>query len=159
MGLAKKVRVMSSALVSGFEPDDQHHSVGAFAVAQAYESAGIGPKDINFAEVHDASATSEIIAYEYLQLCERGGGGKLIETGYTELGGKVPVNASGGLLRKGHPIGATGAAQIVELSEQLRGTSGARQVQGARIGVAHNGGGMIGIDAAATVASVLGIED
>jgi acetyl-CoA acetyltransferase len=158
MGLSKKVRVMSSALVSGFEPDDQFHSVGAYAVAQAYESAGIGPKDIDFAEVHDASATSEIIAYEYLQLCEPGGGGKLIESGYTALGGKVPVNASGGLLRKGHPIGATGAAQIVELTEQLRGASGARQVQGARIGVAHNGGGMIGIDAAATVASVLGLE-
>jgi acetyl-CoA acetyltransferase len=110
MGLSKKVRVMSSALVSGFEPDDQFHSVGAYAVAQAYESAGIGPKDIDFAEVHDASATSEIIAYEYLQLCEPGGGGKLIESGYTALGGKVPVNASGGLLRKGHPIGATGAA-------------------------------------------------
>ena len=159
MGLTKKVRVMSSALVSGFEPDSEHDSVGAYAVAQAYESAGIGPGDVNFAEVHDASATSEIIAYEYLQLCDKGGGGLLIESGYTELGGKVPVNASGGLLRKGHPIGATGAAQIVELTEQLRGTSGARQVDGARIGVAHNGGGMIGIDAAATVASVLGVEN
>ncbi|MCJ7558744.1 MAG: thiolase family protein [Gammaproteobacteria bacterium] len=159
MGLTRKVRVMSSALVSGFEPDSQHDSVGAYAVAQAYESAGIGPGDVNFAEVHDASATSEIIAYEYLQLCDKGGGGLLIESGYTELGGKVPVNASGGLLRKGHPIGATGAAQIVELTEQLRGTSGARQVDGARIGVAHNGGGMIGIDAAATVASVLGVEN
>ena len=159
MGLSKKVRVLSSALVSGFEPDAQHHSVGAYAVAQAYESAGVGPKDIDFAEVHDASASSEIIAYEYLQLCAVGGGGKLIESGYTALGGKVPVNASGGLLRKGHPIGATGAAQIVELTEQLRGISGPRQVEGARIGVAHNGGGMIGIDAAATVASVLTIEN
>lgn len=90
---------MSSALISGFEPDDKFHSVGAYAVAQAYESAGIGPKDIHFAEVHDASATSEIIAYEYLQLCEPGGGGKLIETGYTALGGKVPVNALGGYAR------------------------------------------------------------
>ena len=158
MGLSKKVRVMSSALVSGFEPDAQLSSVGGYAVAKAYETAGIGPKDISFAEVHDASAPSEIIAYEYLQLCEKGGGGRLVESGYTALGGKVPVNASGGLLRKGHPIGATGAAQIVELTEQLRGSSGARQVEGARIGVAHNGGGMIGIDAAATVVSVLGLE-
>ena len=153
---------MSSALVSGFElgnaPDAEHTAVGGHAVAKAYESAGIGPKDISFAEVHDASAPSEIIAYEYLQLCEKGGGGRLVESGFTALGGKVPVNASGGLLRKGHPIGATGAAQIVELTEQLRGTSGARQVEGARIGVAHNGGGMIGIDAAATVVSVLGLE-
>jgi acetyl-CoA acetyltransferase len=158
MGLSKKVRVMSSAIVSGFEPDTEHSSVGGLAVAKAYESAGIGPKDISFAEVHDASAPSEIIAYEYLQLCEQGAGGRLVESGYTALGGKVPVNASGGLLRKGHPIGATGAAQIVELTEQLRGSSGARQVEGARIGVAHNGGGMLGIDAAATVASVLGLE-
>lgn len=159
MGLSKKVRVMSSALVSGFEPDAQHSSVGGLAVTQAYESAGIGPKDIDFAEVHDASATSEIIAYEYLGLCGKGEGGPLVESGYTALGGTVPVNASGGLLRKGHPIGATGAAQIVELTEQLRGISGARQVEGARIGVAHNGGGMIGIDAAATVATVLGLEN
>ena len=159
MGLSKMVRVMSSALVSGFEPDAQHSSVGGLAVAQAYESASIGPKDIDFAEVHDASAPSELIAYEYLGLCGKGEGGPLVESGYTALGGKVPVNASGGLLRKGHPIGATGAAQIVELTEQLRGTSGARQVEGARIGVAHNGGGMIGIDAAATVATVLGLEN
>ena len=159
MGLSKMVRVMSSALVSGFEPDAQHSSVGGLAVAQAYESAGIGPRDINLAEVHDASAPSELIAYEYLGLCGKGEGGPLVESGYTALGGKVPVNASGGLLRKGHPIGATGAAQIVELTEQLRGTSGARQVEGARIGVAHNGGGMIGIDAAATVATVLGLEN
>lgn len=158
MGLSKKVRVMSSALVSGFEPDAQHASVGGYAVAKAYESAGIGPKDISFAEVHDASAPSEIIAYEYLQLCGKGEGGKLVESGYTALGGKVPVNASGGLLRKGHPIGATGAAQIVELTEQLRGSSGPRQIEGARIGIAHNGGGMIGIDAAATVVSILGLE-
>ena len=158
MGLSKMVRVMSSALVSGFEPDAQHSSVGGLAVAQAYESAGIGPRDINLAEVHDASAPSELIAYEYLGLCGKGEGGPLVESGYTALGGKVPVNASGGLLRKGHPIGATGAAQIVELAEQLRGTSGARQVEGARIGVAHNGGGMIGIDAAATVVTVLGLE-
>ena len=158
MGLSKMVRVMSSALVSGFEPDAQHSSVGGLAVAQAYESAGIGPRDINLAEVHDASAPSELIAYEYLGLCGKGEGGPLVESGYTALGGKVPVNASGGLLRKGHPIGATGAAQIVELTEQLRGTSGARQVEGARIGVAHNGGGMIGIDAAATVVTVLGLE-
>lgn len=158
MGLSKRVRVLSSALVSSFAPDESHCSVGGLAVAQAYESAGLGPQDINFAEVHDASATSEIIAYEYLGLCGKGEGGKLVESGYTALGGKVPVNASGGLLRKGHPIGATGAAQIVELTEQLRGTCGARQIDGARIGIAHNGGGMIGIDAAATVASILGLE-
>ena len=132
--------------------------MGAFAVNEAYEAAGLGPQDLSLAEVHDASATSEIVAYEYLGICDKGGGGRLVEDGVTALGGRIPVNASGGLLRKGHPIGATGAAQIVELTEQLWGRSDARQVQGARIGLAHNGGGMIGTDAAATVVSILGLE-
>jgi acetyl-CoA acetyltransferase len=158
MGLSRRVRVLSSALVSGFEADDKDHSVGTFAVNTAYEAAGLGPKDLSLAEVHDASATSEIVAYEYLGLCGKGEGGRLVEDGVTALGGRIPVNASGGLLRKGHPIGATGAAQIVELTEQLWGRSDARQVHGARIGLAHNGGGMIGTDAAATVVSILGLE-
>jgi len=158
MGLSRRVRVLSSALVSGFEADDKDQSVGTFAAKTAYEAAGLGPKDLSLAEVHDASATSEIVAYEYLGLCAKGEGGRLVEEGVTALGGRIPVNASGGLLRKGHPIGATGAAQIVELTEQLWGRSGARQVAGARIGLAHNGGGMIGTDAAATVVSILGLE-
>jgi len=158
MGLSRRVRVLSSALVSGFDADDKDSSVGTVAVNKAYESAGVGPKDLSLAEVHDASATSEIVAYDYLGICAKGDGGRLVEDGVTALGGRIPVNASGGLLRKGHPIGATGAAQIVELTEQLWGRSGARQVQGARIGLAHNGGGMIGRDAAATVVSILGLE-
>ncbi|MCB1674936.1 MAG: thiolase family protein, partial [Halioglobus sp.] len=92
---------------------------------------------------------------EYLGICDKGQGGKLIEDGTTRLGGRLPVNVSGGLLRKGHPIGASGAAQIVELTEQLRGRGHDRQVEGARVGLAHNGGGMIGTDAAATVVSIL----
>jgi len=158
MGLSRRVRVLSSALVSGFDADDKDNSVGVFAVNAAYQAAGLGAKDLSLAEVHDASATSEIVAYEYLGICAKGEGGRLVEDGVTALGGRIPVNASGGLLRKGHPIGATGAAQIVELTEQLWGRSGARQVQGARIGLAHNGGGMIGTDAAATVVSILGRE-
>jgi len=158
MGLSRRVRVLSSALVSGFDADDKDSSVGTFAVNQAYAAAGLGPKDLSLAEVHDASATSEIIAYEYLGLCAKGEGGRLVEDGVTALGGRIPVNASGGLLRKGHPVGATGAAQIVELTEQLWGRSGARQVKDARIGIAHNGGGMIGTDAAATVVSILAVE-
>ena len=160
MGLSRRVRVLSSALVSGFDADDsaENQSVGAFAVNAAYEAAGLGPQDLSLAEVHDASATSEIVAYEYLGICDKGGGGRLVEDGVTALGGRIPVNASGGLLRKGHPIGASGAAQIVEITEQLWGRSDARQVQGARIGLAHNGGGMIGTDAAATVVSILGLE-
>ena len=158
MGLSRRVRVLSSALVSGFDADAESQSVGAFAVKEAYEAASLGPQDLSLAEVHDASATSEIVAYEYLGICDKGGGGRLVEDGVTALGGRIPVNASGGLLRKGHPIGATGAAQIVELTEQLWGRSDARQVQDARIGLAHNGGGMIGTDAAATVVSILGLE-
>ena len=158
MGLSRRVGVGSSAVVSGCDADAEGHSVGAFAVNAAYEAAGLGPQDLSLAEVHDASATSEIVAYEYLGLCDKGDGGRLVEDGVTALGGRIPVNASGGLLRKGHPIGATGAAQIVELTEQLSGRSDARQVQGARIGLAHNGGGMIGTDAAATVVSILGLE-
>ena len=158
MGLSRRVRVLSSALVSGFDADAESQSVGAFAAQEAYEAAALGPQDLSLAEVHDASATSEIVAYEYLGICDKGGGGRLVEDGVTALGGRIPVNASGGLLRKGHPIGATGAAQIVELTEQLWGRSDARQVQDARIGLAHNGGGMIGTDAAATVVSILGLE-
>ena len=95
------------------------------------------------------------MAYEYLGLCGKGDGGKLIDEGATRLGGRVPVNTSGGLLRKGHPVGATGIAQIVELTEQLQGRSGARQVEGSRVGLAHNGGGTIGTDAAAMCVTVL----
>ncbi len=95
------------------------------------------------------------MTYEYLGLCPKGEGGRLVDEGATKLGGKTPVNTSGGLLRKGHPVGATGIAQIVELTEQLQGRSGDRQVEGARIGLAHNGGGNIGIDAAAMCVTIL----
>ena len=159
MGLENKVKVLSSALVSGWDQADGDLSVGAYAANIAYESAGVGPGELSFIELHDASAPSEIIAYEYMGICGKGEGGRLIEDGSTRLGGLIPVNVSGGLLRKGHPVGATGAAQIVELTEQLRGHSGKRQVENARIGLAHNGGGMIGLDAAATVVSILARED
>ena len=155
LGLSHKVRVLASALVSGYDETADDLSVGAFAANKAYESAGVGPGDLSLVELHDASAPSEIIAYEYLGICGRGQGGALIEDGSTRLGGRLPVNVSGGLLRKGHPIGASGAAQIVELTEQLQGRSHQRQVANARIGLAHNGGGMIGTDAAATVVSIL----
>jgi acetyl-CoA acetyltransferase len=95
------------------------------------------------------------MAYETLGLCGKGEGGKLIDDGSTRLGGRLPVNTSGGLLRKGHPIGATGVAQIVELAEQLLGRSGQRQVEGAKVGLAHNGGGSIGNDAAAMCVTIL----
>lgn len=159
MGLQHKIRVAASALATGWDYTDPGESVGALASQQVYEAAGIGPQDVSCVELHDASAPSEIAAYEYLGLCAAGEGAQLIETKATYLGGRIPVNVSGGLLRKGHPIGATGCAQIVELTEQLRGQSGKRQVEGARIALAHNGGGAIGTDAAATVVTLLQKED
>jgi acetyl-CoA acetyltransferase len=158
LGLRNKVRVAASALVSGWDTAPGE-SVGALAARQAYEAAGIGPGDLSCVELHDASAPSELVAYEYLGLCAPGESVRLIETGATRLGGRIPVNTSGGLLRKGHPVGATGCAQIVELTEQLQGRSGPRQVAGARIALAHNGGGAIGSDAAATVVTLLRRED
>jgi acetyl-CoA acetyltransferase len=155
LGLRHPVRVAASALVSGWDFEQAGESVGALAAQQAYAAAGIGPLDISCVELHDASAPSELMAYEYLGLCAPGGGTRLLESGATHLGGRQPVNASGGLLRKGHPIGASGCAQIVELTEQLQGRAGARQVDNARIGLAHNGGGAIGLDAAATVVTLL----
>ena len=125
------------------------------AIAQAYEDSGVDPLDIDVAEVHDAAAPAEIIAYEELRLCGPGEGVKLLRDGQTALGGRVPVNTSGGLLSKGHPVGATGCAQIVQVTEQLRGRSGERQVEGARLGITHNGGGSLGTDAAAFGVTVL----
>jgi acetyl-CoA acetyltransferase len=103
-------------------------------------------------EVHDATAPAELLAYEDLELCRPGEGGRLIDEGVTALGGRLPVNPSGGLLAKGHPVGATGVAQIAEIFWQLRGEAGKRQVTGARVGLTENGGGVIrGENAAATV--------
>lgn len=157
LGLKNSVRAAASVLRSGWDqkPDDPVANVSALCAKEAYELSGIGPEDLSVIELHDASAPAEIMAYEYLGLCGRGEGGKLIEDGTTALGGKIPVNTSGGLLRKGHPIGATGIAQIVELTEQLRGSADKRQVPGARIGLAHNGGGSIGTDAAAQCVTIL----
>ena len=111
------------------------------AAFRAYAIAGISPRDIDVAEVHDATAAGELFGYEDLGLAAEGQGWKLVEDGATALGGRVPVNPSGGLIARGHPIGATGVAQVVELCWQLRGSAGARQARGARIGVAQTAGG------------------
>jgi len=103
----------------------------------AYDRAGIGPDDIDLIELHDCFATAELVHYENLGICKDGEAGKLIDDGTTMLGGRVPVNVSGGLLSKGHPLGATGIANIYEVCTHLRGEAGARQVQGARIGLTH----------------------
>ena len=117
--------------------------------------AGIGPEDVDVAEVHDASAPAEILIYEELGFCAAGEGGRLIDEGVTELGGSKPVNTSGGLLAKGHPVGATGVAQLYEIFLQLRGEAGDRQVEGAKVGLTENGGGMVRSEAAAASVHIL----
>jgi acetyl-CoA C-acetyltransferase len=113
----------------------------AVAAQQAYDQAGCGPDDIDFAEVHDCFTIAEICVIEALGFCEKGQGGKAVEAGETQIGGRIPINPSGGLKSKGHPVGATGIAQINELTLQLRGEAGDRQVAGAKRGLAQNMGG------------------
>jgi acetyl-CoA C-acetyltransferase len=111
------------------------------AAKTAYKMAGVTPDDIDLAEVHDCFTIAEIMAIEDLGFCKKGEGGKMTEEGMTAIGGKIPINASGGLKGKGHPVGATGVAQAVELTTQLRGDAGKRQVADAEVGLAHNVGG------------------
>jgi acetyl-CoA acetyltransferase len=125
------------------------------AARTAYEQAGLGPADVDVAEVHDACAPAELWVYEELGLCAPGDGVKLLRDGATHLGGRTPVNPSGGLLSKGHPLGATGCGQLVELTDQLRGRAGGRQVPGARVGLAHNCGGLIDGEEAVAVVTIL----
>lgn len=156
LGLDAPVRLTASVLQTGWDyPAGEESLVFHRTIAQAYEEAGVGPRDLDVVELHDASASSEILHTEYLGLCGPGEGGTLVESGATFLGGRVVVNPSGGLLRKGHPIGATGLAQIVELAEQLRDRSGPRQVEGARVGLAENGGGYINGDVAALCVTIV----
>ena len=117
------------------------------AAKQAYEKAGLGAKDLDLVELHDCFATAELLHYENLGLCGEGEGGRMIDEGRVALGGDSPVNVSGGLLSKGHPLGATGVANIYELVTQLRGRAGARQVEGAKVGLAH----VIGLGSACTI--------
>lgn len=155
LGIERPVHVRSCVLRSGWDRGMDEDGAAEVCAREAYEEAGVGPDDLDVIECHDATAPAELFAYESLGLCAKGDGGKLVEAGDTALGGRVPVNTSGGLLRKGHPVGATGLAQIVELTEQLQGRSGPRQVDGARVGLAHNGGGTIGTDVAALCVTIL----
>jgi acetyl-CoA acetyltransferase len=151
----KPVWVRGSALASG--TDSRSPGISERVARDAYEMAGIGPEDIDVAEVHDASAPAEIMIYEELGFCPVGEGGRLIDEGVTELGGSKPVNTSGGLLAKGHPVGATGIAQIYEIFLQLRGEAGDRQIEGAKVGLTENGGGMVRNEAAAASVHILSL--
>jgi len=155
LGIRRPVRVATAVLHSGWDHGPDEPGTVEVCAREAYEEAGVGPEALDVVECHDATAPAEVLAYESLGLCARGEGGKLAESGETRLGGRIPVNVSGGLLRKGHPVGASGLAQILELTEQLQGRCGRRQVRGARVGLAQNGGGNIGTDAAAMCVTVL----
>lgn len=154
---SRAIRVLASVVQTGSdrEPAEVEKHITALAAKRAYEKAGIGPEDVSVVEVHDATAMGEIIQVENLGLCDFGDGGAISERGETTIGGRVPVNPSGGLESKGHPIGATGLGQIYELVGQLRGEAGTRQVEGARIAVAENGGGLHGIEEAVACITIL----
>ena len=152
---SESVRVRSCALVSGTDRTGDEPNAVERAAEKAYERGGIGPDDLDVIELHDAAAPAELMTYEELRLCGPGDGPRLLRSGETALGGRCPVNPSGGLLSKGHPIGATGCGQIVELVDQLRRRCGERQVEGARVALAENGGGFLGTDAAAMVVTIL----
>jgi acetyl-CoA acetyltransferase len=142
---AARVKVLASVVRSA-DFTDPKARVTAKAAEAAYEMAGLGPDDVDVAEVHDAAASAELTIYEQLGFAPTGAGAGLIRSRATDLGGRIPVNPSGGLLARGHPIGATGLAQIVEIVEQLRGQAGRRQVDGAGIGLTQNAGGWHGQD-------------
>jgi acetyl-CoA acetyltransferase len=132
--------------------------ITARAARLAYERAGVGPDDVNVIELHDAFTIAELLYYEALGLAKRGEGVALLNDGATRLGGRVPVNPSGGLLAKGHPLGATGVAQLVEITWQLQGRAGQRQVPNASVGLAQcTGGGIAGVDHAASAVHILGV--
>ncbi len=153
---ARPVAVLASVLGQGSERGLDDPDIGERLSKQAYAIAGVGPKDISLAELHDATAWGELHQTEAMGFCPLGEGGPFAESGATKLGGEKPVNTSGGLECRGHPIGASGLAQIHELVLQLRGDAGKRQVEGARIGLAENGGGNIGVEEAAMCIHILG---
>jgi acetyl-CoA acyltransferase len=153
---ARPVKVLASVLTSGSIPKSGGMDlIGKRLSEKAYSIAGLGPEDVDVAEVHDATAFGELLQCEELGFCAEGEGGPFAESGATKLGGKLPVNTSGGLECRGHPIGASGIAQLVEMVTQLRGEAGKRQVEGARIAMAENGGGFIGTGEAAMCLHIL----
>ncbi|MCC7115780.1 MAG: lipid-transfer protein [Burkholderiales bacterium] len=145
-GLDARLRILAQSMTtdtpSTFDSDDMMRVVGydmaRAAADRAYERAGLGPGDVDVVELHDCFAHNELISYEALRLCPEGGAQRFVDAGDNTYGGRVVVNPSGGLLSKGHPLGATGLAQCFELTRQLRGAAEARQVDGARIGLQHN---------------------
>jgi acetyl-CoA acetyltransferase len=152
---SRPVRIAASVLGTGRDRATDDPDPVTETARRAYEQAGIGPEDVSLAEVHDATAPAELMIYEELGFCREGEGGRLVDAGETKLGGRRPVNTSGGLIAKGHPVGATGLAQVAEIVEQLRGRAGRRQVAGARVGLTENAGGAVRGDPAAVAIHIL----
>lgn len=152
---ARAVRIAASTMTAGKYRRLDEPGLSQLAAQKAYKAAGLTAADIDLAEVHDATSFCEIYQSEMLGFCGMGEGGRLAESGATSLGGSIPINLSGGLVSKGHPVGATGLSMIDELMRQLRGEAGPRQVSGARIALAENGGGVMGFDEAACSVMIL----
>ncbi len=150
---ADAVRIRASVLRSGQE--GTYGETVPSVARQAYEEAGVGPEDLDVVECHDATAPAELMLYEDLGLASPGEAAKLLWSGETTFGGRVPVNTSGGLISKGHPVGASGCAQLAELTEQLRGRAGDRQVENADIALAQNAGGFLDPDVAACAVTIV----
>lgn len=157
LGKSRAVRILGMGVASGSDraPEDYSRHLTSAAARRCYDMAGIGPEDVSVAEVHDATAIAEIIQAENLGFCGYGEGGVLAERGISAAGGALPINISGGLLSKGHPVGATGAMQLCELVAQLRGEAEGRQVENASVGLAENGGGFHGVEEAVCVVTML----
>ena len=149
------MKLRTVTLAGGRVRGPEEESVNTVAARRAYAASGVSAKDVNVAEVHDATSFAEIAAVEALGFVKQGEGGAYVASGATALGGARPVNTSGGLVSKGHPLGATGLAMVHEVTLQLRGEAGARQVPGASVGVAENAGGLITFDEALCAVSVL----
>ncbi|MCB2050838.1 MAG: thiolase family protein [Novosphingobium sp.] len=157
LGKSRAARIRGADSLTGQDraPDDYANHVTRLVSQKVYERAGIGPGDVDLAEVHDASSIGEMLQVEAVGLCAPGGSGPAAEAGELSLGGRVPVNVSGGLVSKGHPLGATGLSQIHELVMQLRGEAGPRQVEGARMALAENSGGFYGVEDGMSAVTVL----
>lgn len=151
----RAVRVLTIQLSGGKYRDPDEPGLSRVAAEKAYHRAGLTPADVDIAEVHDATSFCEVYQCEMMGFCPEGEGGAYVESGATSLGGERPVNLSGGLVSKGHPIGATGLSMIHELTLQLRGEAGPRQANRARIALAENGGGVIGFDEAVCAVALL----
>jgi benzoylsuccinyl-CoA thiolase BbsB subunit len=156
----KPVELVASVLNSGLRTKygliDVESEMSIRAAKDAYDVAGIGPEDVDICELHDPFTIAELVHYEDLGFCGKGEGGRFIEEGRSDIGGDVAVGPSGGLMAKGHPLGATGVAQVAEIFWQLRGEAGARQVPGARTGLAHTvGGGVSKIESGACSVQIL----